>query len=135
MDETNVKTTASGSDGQSSIQRLPGGALSDSSATSESASAFLGSSRPSGLSGAAASPGGSDGPQSSKAWDSPASSTSSSADRLSTVKETLSAAQDAVKQRYRVVSDSADDFVHESPWKAITMAALGGIVIGMLAAR
>jgi ElaB/YqjD/DUF883 family membrane-anchored ribosome-binding protein len=40
-----------------------------------------------------------------------------------------------VRQRYRVVSDSTDDFVHESPWKAITMAALSGIVIGMLAAR
>jgi ElaB protein len=40
-----------------------------------------------------------------------------------------------MKQKYRTVSESADDFVHESPWKAITVAALGGIVIGMLAAR
>jgi ElaB protein len=40
-----------------------------------------------------------------------------------------------MKQNYRAVSESVDDFVHESPWKAITVAALGGIVIGMLAAR
>ncbi len=28
-----------------------------------------------------------------------------------------------------------DDFAHESPWKAIAIAALGGILVGMLAAR
>jgi ElaB/YqjD/DUF883 family membrane-anchored ribosome-binding protein len=51
------------------------------------------------------------------------------------VKQTLSSARDSVKQNYRIASESADDFVHDSPWKAITLAALGGIVIGMLAAR
>ncbi|WP_087671275.1 DUF883 family protein [Caballeronia humi] len=33
------------------------------------------------------------------------------------------------------MSDSTDDFVHENPWKTVTFAALGGIVLGMLLSR
>ncbi|WP_429363755.1 glycine zipper domain-containing protein [Paraburkholderia sp. MM5496-R1] len=36
---------------------------------------------------------------------------------------------------YRTVSASTDEFAHESPWKSIAFAALGGIIIGMLLAR
>lgn len=55
--------------------------------------------------------------------------------RLTVVKNKLSNAQDVVKVRYRAVSDSTDDFVHDNPWKAITMGFMAGVVIGMLAAR
>jgi ElaB/YqjD/DUF883 family membrane-anchored ribosome-binding protein len=51
------------------------------------------------------------------------------------VKDAFADAQDAVMSRYRTVSASTDDFVHESPWKAIAFAVLGGIIVGMLAAR
>lgn len=51
------------------------------------------------------------------------------------VKDAFADAQDAVISGYRSVSASTDDFVHESPWKAIAFAALGGIIVGMLAAR
>ncbi len=37
--------------------------------------------------------------------------------------------------KYRTASDSTDDFVHENPWKAIVMAAIGGMVIGLLVRR
>jgi hypothetical protein len=50
-------------------------------------------------------------------------------------KETLSETRDMIRAKYRLMSDSTDDFVHESPWKAIAIAALGGILVGMLAAR
>ncbi|WP_327372926.1 DUF883 family protein [Caballeronia arationis] len=46
-------------------------------------------------------------------------------DRLATVKDKLSGAQGAVKEKYRVVTDSTDDFVHENPWKSIALAAVG----------
>jgi ElaB/YqjD/DUF883 family membrane-anchored ribosome-binding protein len=78
----------------------------------------------------------------SKAWDAAAGSDSSgysgnpeTRDRLATVKDKLSGAHDAVKEKYRVVTDSTDDFVHENPWKSIALAAVGGMVIGMLIAR
>jgi len=54
---------------------------------------------------------------------------------LSDLKEKIATAQEVVKTKYRVVSESTDDFVHESPWKSVTMALIGGLIIGMLAAR
>ncbi len=54
---------------------------------------------------------------------------------LAGLKEKLTDAQDVVKSKYRVVSESTDDFVHDSPWKAVAMALIGGLIIGMLAAR
>jgi ElaB/YqjD/DUF883 family membrane-anchored ribosome-binding protein len=55
--------------------------------------------------------------------------------KLSELKDKFAGAQDVVKTKYRVVSESTDDFVHDSPWKAVTMALIGGLIIGMLAAR
>jgi ElaB/YqjD/DUF883 family membrane-anchored ribosome-binding protein len=46
----------------------------------------------------------------------------------------MAGARDAMKEKYRVVTDSTDDFVHETPWKSIALAAVGGMVIGMLIA-
>ncbi|MFP3550136.1 DUF883 domain-containing protein [Paraburkholderia sp. SIMBA_049] len=54
---------------------------------------------------------------------------------LSDLKEKIATAQDVVKTKYRIVSESTDDFVHESPWKSVTLALIGGLIIGMLAAR
>ena len=54
---------------------------------------------------------------------------------LTVAGETFSDTQDMIRAKCRVVSESTDDFVHDSPWKAIAMAALGGIIVGMLAAR
>jgi ElaB/YqjD/DUF883 family membrane-anchored ribosome-binding protein len=54
---------------------------------------------------------------------------------LSDLKDRLAGAQEVVKTKYRVVSESTDDYVHEAPWKAVTMALIGGLIIGMLARR
>lgn len=54
---------------------------------------------------------------------------------LSDLKDKFVDAQEAVKTRYRVVSESTDDYVHEAPWKAVAMALIGGLIIGMLARR
>ncbi|NMM04584.1 DUF883 family protein [Paraburkholderia sp. RP-4-7] len=54
---------------------------------------------------------------------------------LSDLKDKIAVAQEAVKTKYRVVSESTDDYVHEAPWKAVTMALIGGLIIGLLARR
>jgi len=54
---------------------------------------------------------------------------------LSDLKEKIANAHEVVKTKYRIVSESTDDFVHESPWRSVTMALIGGLIIGMLAAR
>jgi ElaB protein len=108
MNEPNAKTAAADSSRQSDVQGSLGGVppvTSSSSATKES-----------------------------DTWESSAGP-APEALTGARVKQTLSSARDSMKQNYRAVSESVDDFVHESPWKAITVAALGGIVIGMLAAR
>ncbi|MFL9922116.1 DUF883 domain-containing protein [Paraburkholderia fungorum] len=51
------------------------------------------------------------------------------------MKDFLADTQDAVVTRYRVVSEPTDDFVHDSPRKAIAFAVLGGVIVGMLGAR
>ncbi|ANB72240.1 DUF883 family protein [Paraburkholderia phytofirmans] len=58
-----------------------------------------------------------------------------SARTLSDLKDKIGSAQEVVKTKYRVVSESTDDYVHEAPWKAVTMALIGGLIIGMLARR
>jgi ElaB protein len=54
---------------------------------------------------------------------------------LSQLKDKIAGAQEVVKTKYRVVSESTDDYVHDSPWKAVAMVFVGGLIIGMLAAR
>jgi ElaB protein len=55
--------------------------------------------------------------------------------KVASIREKLSDARNVVQDRYRAVSESTDDFAHESPWKAIALAALAGVIVGMLAAR
>ncbi|GAB5097640.1 ElaB/YgaM/YqjD family protein [Caballeronia sp. HLA56] len=70
----------------------------------------------------------------SQSWDADTNTASSAAEGFGTKKK-LSDVQDALVNRYRVASETTDDFVHDSPWKAIAMAALGGVVIGMMISR
>lgn len=53
----------------------------------------------------------------------------------SRAKDALSGAQEALSTRYRRASESTDDFVHDNPWKAIALAAVGGLIVGLLASR
>jgi ElaB/YqjD/DUF883 family membrane-anchored ribosome-binding protein len=50
-------------------------------------------------------------------------------------REVLAGAQDMLAARYRQASENTDDYVHENPWKSIALAAVGGLIVGMLAAR
>jgi ElaB/YqjD/DUF883 family membrane-anchored ribosome-binding protein len=47
----------------------------------------------------------------------------------------LTGAQDVVATRYRQAREGTDDFVHDNPWKSIALAAVGGLIVGLLAAR
>ncbi|SAK77748.1 membrane protein [Caballeronia fortuita] len=72
--------------------------------------------------------------EASKSWDKGGDASSASDLRLS-AKNKFADVQDAMTRKYRAAADTTDDFVHENPWKAITMATLVGLVVGMLAAR
>ena len=54
---------------------------------------------------------------------------------LQLVKGRFAGARDAVVSRCNDASQSTDEFVHHNPWKSIAFATLGGIIVGMLAAR
>jgi len=47
----------------------------------------------------------------------------------------LADARDAAVSTYRHASDTTDQYVHQRPWNSIALAALGGVLVGMLAAR
>jgi ElaB/YqjD/DUF883 family membrane-anchored ribosome-binding protein len=50
-------------------------------------------------------------------------------------KQSLSESADSLRVQAQNIAATADDYVHESPWQAIGIAALVGAVIGILAAR
>jgi ElaB/YqjD/DUF883 family membrane-anchored ribosome-binding protein len=50
-------------------------------------------------------------------------------------RDMLTGAQDVVATRYRQAREGTDDYVHDNPWKSIALAAVGGLIIGLLAAR
>ncbi|WP_244815980.1 YqjD family protein [Caballeronia sp. Lep1P3] len=59
-------------------------------------------------------------------------------DRVSTgkrAKRVMAGAQDVAVARYRRVSEGTDDFVHDNPWKSIALAAIGGLIVGLLVSR
>ncbi|SAK88300.1 membrane protein [Caballeronia catudaia] len=60
---------------------------------------------------------------------------SSGDDARASMKNKLSDMQDTVAKNYRLATETTDDFVHDNPWKAIAIAALGGVIIGMLVSR
>lgn len=54
---------------------------------------------------------------------------------LENAKRNLEDTTATVKTKARRVASSADNYVHESPWQALGIAALVGIAIGLLASR
>jgi ElaB/YqjD/DUF883 family membrane-anchored ribosome-binding protein len=50
-------------------------------------------------------------------------------------KQSLADGADSLRQQAQKVASTADDYVHESPWQAIGIAALVGAVVGILATR
>jgi ElaB/YqjD/DUF883 family membrane-anchored ribosome-binding protein len=56
-------------------------------------------------------------------------------DTLNNAKESLSAVEDTLTEKAKVVADSADDFVHRNPWEAVGVAAGLGLLIGLFIGR
>jgi ElaB/YqjD/DUF883 family membrane-anchored ribosome-binding protein len=50
-------------------------------------------------------------------------------------KETLAEGADSLRRRAQEAASGADDYVRESPWVAVGLAALVGAVVGILVAR
>ena len=50
-------------------------------------------------------------------------------------KQSLSDSADTIRRRAQDVASTADDYVRESPWQAIGIAALVGAVVGISATR
>jgi ElaB/YqjD/DUF883 family membrane-anchored ribosome-binding protein len=50
-------------------------------------------------------------------------------------KQSLADGTDALRQRAQDVASTADDYVRQSPWQAVGIAALVGAVVGILATR
>ena len=54
---------------------------------------------------------------------------------IATAKESIADSADTLRQQAQRVAGTADDFVHDSPWQAIGLAALVGVLIGLVASR
>ena len=50
-------------------------------------------------------------------------------------KESLAESADNLRRQAQRAATTADDFVHDSPWQAVGIAALVGAVVGILATR
>src|SRR5882757_1194997 len=50
-------------------------------------------------------------------------------------KDSLSDGADTLRRQAQNVATTADDYVHDSPWQAVGIAALVGAVVGILATR
>lgn len=50
-------------------------------------------------------------------------------------KQSLADGAEAIREQAQGVANTADDFVRESPWQAVGLAALVGAVVGILATR
>jgi ElaB/YqjD/DUF883 family membrane-anchored ribosome-binding protein len=54
---------------------------------------------------------------------------------IATAKESIAESADTLRQQAQRVAGSADDFVRDSPWQAVGLAALVGVLVGLVAAR
>jgi ElaB/YqjD/DUF883 family membrane-anchored ribosome-binding protein len=54
---------------------------------------------------------------------------------VASAKQSLAEGADSLRRQAQSVADTADDYVRESPWQAIGIAALVGAVVGILATR
>jgi ElaB/YqjD/DUF883 family membrane-anchored ribosome-binding protein len=50
-------------------------------------------------------------------------------------KDTLAGSADTLRRRAQKAAGGADDYVRESPWQAVGLAAVVGAVVGILVAR
>jgi ElaB/YqjD/DUF883 family membrane-anchored ribosome-binding protein len=50
-------------------------------------------------------------------------------------KETIAESADNLRRQAREAVTATDDFVHDSPWQAVGIAALVGALVGILVAR
>jgi ElaB/YqjD/DUF883 family membrane-anchored ribosome-binding protein len=50
-------------------------------------------------------------------------------------KQSLTDGADAIRQHAQDAANTADDYVRQSPWQAVGIAALVGAVVGILATR
>ncbi|KDB58680.1 PF05957 family protein [Bordetella bronchiseptica B18-5 (C3)] len=50
-------------------------------------------------------------------------------------REALYDAQDAVLERGRRAARATDDYVHDNPWQAISIAGVTGLLLGLLISR
>ena len=56
-------------------------------------------------------------------------------DTLNSAKESLSAVEEGLAEKAKVVAEGADEFVHRNPWESIGVAAGLGLLIGLLIRR
>lgn len=54
---------------------------------------------------------------------------------VDSLKQSLSGSAETIKRQAQRVATTADDYVHDSPWQAVGIAAVVGAVAGILAAR
>jgi ElaB/YqjD/DUF883 family membrane-anchored ribosome-binding protein len=54
---------------------------------------------------------------------------------VSTAKESLAESADTLRRQAQTAATTADNYVHDSPWQAVGIAALVGALVGILAAR
>ncbi|CAN7746525.1 DUF883 domain-containing protein [Paraburkholderia hospita] len=134
MNEANDSKGASNTSDASSVSRTAVSAAMESAVSAPASDSDGGGLQSSGPAVLAQPVEGAEG-QGSKLPDTDNTTASKAKPALAVVKDVLAGAQDTIVTRYRVVSESTDDFVHDSPWKAIAFALLGGVIVGMLAAR
>ena len=54
---------------------------------------------------------------------------------LATAKVKLGEAERAALEKAKLAAKATDDYVHENPWRAVGIAAVAGLVLGVLIAR
>ncbi|OZI71082.1 DUF883 family protein [Bordetella genomosp. 12] len=54
---------------------------------------------------------------------------------LKRTREALYDAQDAMLERGRRAARATDDYVHDNPWQAISIAGVTGLLLGLLISR
>lgn len=57
------------------------------------------------------------------------------AESIESAKDGVASTTDEIRRRARAAAGTADDYVRESPWQAIGIAALVGVAIGYAASR
>jgi ElaB/YqjD/DUF883 family membrane-anchored ribosome-binding protein len=54
---------------------------------------------------------------------------------IDSAKSSLADSAESVRRRAQRIAATADDYVHDSPWTAVGIAAFVGAVVGVLASR